>query len=77
MTEYMITIDGGTTRTRLCLWKCDRLVDIVRADVGARTCAVNGDTMIWKQTIHRMMTEVMERNTSQMRISRRSSPAAC
>lgn len=63
MTEYMITIDGGTTRTRLCLWKRDRLVDIVRADVGARTCAVNGDTMIWKQTIHRMMTEVMERNS--------------
>ncbi|OLR55950.1 hypothetical protein BHK98_07695 [Hornefia porci] len=62
MAEYMVTIDGGTTRTRLCLWKGEELADTVRADVGARTCAVNGDTMIWKQTIRRMLTEILERN---------------
>ena len=57
MADY-ITIDGGTTNTRLCLVSDGRILDTVKAQVGAG--AMN--TGLLKETVRKGIEELLKRN---------------
>ncbi len=60
MGKYCITIDGGTTKTRMCIWENrEKLLAVKTEAVGAKSCAVEGNTIIWKKTIRKMLTEIL------------------
>ncbi len=59
MERYCITIDGGTTKTRVCLWKNQKeLITVKTKSIGAKSCAVAGNTDIWKKAIREIMEEI-------------------
>ncbi len=59
MERYCITIDGGTTKTRICLWKYQKeLIAVKEKPIGAKSCAVAGTTDIWKKGIREMLEEI-------------------
>ncbi|EOH72111.1 hypothetical protein [Enterococcus malodoratus] len=56
MKEYTITIDGGTSKTKVCLWNGEgQIVNVQTRNVGARDCAIQGNTTVWKRAIHQMV----------------------
>jgi len=40
---YVITIDTGTTNTRVCLWKNLEFIDSVKREVGVRNTSIDGN----------------------------------
>ncbi|MDK2933835.1 MAG: 2-dehydro-3-deoxygalactonokinase, partial [Clostridiales bacterium] len=40
---YAITIDTGTTNTRVTLWKNQEVIDKVSREVGVRNTAIDGN----------------------------------
>lgn len=47
MEHYLITIDSGTTNTRVALWNQKKAcVDIYKSEIGVRVTAVEGLSLI-------------------------------
>ncbi len=59
MANY-ITIDSGTTNTRICLVKNGKIIDVQKFNVGARK--VIGNNEILKQTIKQGINEILLKN---------------
>lgn len=61
MKGYIITIDGGTSKTKMCLWDSqEKLLKTITRPVGARDCAARGDNEIWKEALHSMIGELLD-----------------
>lgn len=53
MKKFVITVDSGTTNTRAFLWDNHRnLIAMEKAEVGARSTAINGNNAELKQAVH-------------------------
>ncbi|MBP1153601.1 MULTISPECIES: 2-dehydro-3-deoxygalactonokinase [unclassified Paenibacillus] len=59
---FRITIDTGTTNTRVVLWKGYDVVDSLSAEVGVRTTVINGHNEELKSTISELITRVLQTN---------------
>lgn len=59
MTRYL-TVDGGTTNTRICLVEDGRVTDTLRLAVGARLAAGNGELL--KNGVRDGIRTLLERN---------------
>lgn len=60
MKEYTITVDTGTTNTRVCLWNSKRtLIAESKAEVGVRVTAIEGHNGTLKQTVKSCMEQVL------------------
>lgn len=61
MKNYMITIDGGTTNTRVALWNEKKeLIYAAKAEVGVRDAAKEGNSSSLKTAISSMVKEMMQ-----------------
>ena len=50
MEHYLITIDSGTTNTRVALWNQKKAcVDIYKSEIGVRVTAVEGNNKGWPE----------------------------
>ncbi len=61
---YIITIDTGTTNTRVCAWQDTRLLAEAARPVGVRDTAISGST----ETLMRGVSEAVQDALSQARI---------
>ncbi len=59
MSNY-ITIDSGTTNTRICLVKNGKITDVQKFNVGAKKAIGNNEVL--KQTIKQGIKEILEKN---------------
>ncbi len=55
----IITIDSGTTNTRVCLWRQGRLLSHSGAPVGVRDCVASGSNHVLKQAIRTAIEAVL------------------
>ena len=61
MKEYTITVDTGTTNTRVILWNSKReLVGMSKSDVGVRVTAIEGNNLSLKNAVRGCMEEVLK-----------------
>lgn len=62
--NYFITIDGGTTNTRIYLWDNENsLIDRIGLDIGVRDTAIDGDNQRLKIAIGMGIKEVLNKNS--------------
>lgn len=60
---YFITLDTGTTNTRVTLWnKNKEKIDMVFYEVGVRDTAIDGNNDKLKETIREGISEILQRN---------------
>lgn len=60
--KYVVTVDGGTTKTRLCVWDLQgNILKTVMYHVGARDSALHSGSKIWKDTVRNMIREAAEK----------------
>ncbi|MFT5875411.1 MAG: 2-dehydro-3-deoxygalactonokinase [Clostridium sp.] len=59
---YVITLDTGTTNTRVTLWKNKELVDKVSREVGVRDTAIDGNNVRLKSNIKEAIDEILKKN---------------
>lgn len=59
---YVITLDTGTTNTRVTLWNNKEVVDKVFRDVGVRNTAIDGNNAKLKKAIKEAIDEILKRN---------------
>lgn len=60
---YIITIDGGTTNTRVYLWTKDgKTIDSRRDGTGVRDTAVDGNNQRLKQAVREMLVSLIQEN---------------
>lgn len=59
---YRITIDTGTTNTRVVLWKKYDAVDSLTAEVGVRTTVINGNNDALKSTVGELIHRLLQTN---------------
>ncbi|GMQ57971.1 2-dehydro-3-deoxygalactonokinase [Vallitalea sediminicola] len=63
MNKYIITIDTGTTNTRIILWRKDReLVDSIKISVGVRNTAIDGNNSELKKAIKQGLEQILNIN---------------
>lgn len=63
MKKYLITIDGGTTNTRVALWKENReFLTAVKSEVGVKDTARDGTNARLKNAVKSMLEEILQRN---------------
>lgn len=63
MKSYIITIDGGTTNTRVCLWNQDNeCLDIEKSEVGVRNTAMDGNNQKLAKSIRNQISALLNRN---------------
>lgn len=61
MRKYIITIDGGTTNTRVALWDEDKKIKyFVKSKIGVRDVAREGNNNGLKKTLRQMIQRLME-----------------
>ncbi len=60
---YIITIDTGTTNTRVCLWHNERAVEIAKRSIGVRNTGIDGHNGQLRAAIHEAIQELMQRRT--------------
>lgn len=62
---YIITIDSGTSNTRMYLWDAQgSCVDSFRAPVGVRNTATEGSNRLLKTTVREGLNSLLEKNSS-------------
>ena len=59
--EYIITIDGGTTNTRVFLWKDGEMLESYKEEVGVRDTAIHGNNNRLKATVKKGIETVIKR----------------
>ena len=60
--KYMITIDGGTTNTRIALWNSDHIcVDIYKSEAGVRETAISGSNKKLLDTVKEGICILLEK----------------
>lgn len=59
MDNWIITLDGGTTNTRACLWKNEELVARSDREVGVRCTAEDGNNSRLKEAVRDCIREVL------------------
>ena len=59
---FTITIDAGTTNTRVILWKNAEAIDKVSYEVGVRNTAVDGNNLKLKNAVSKSIIEVLDKN---------------
>lgn len=59
---FRITIDTGTTNTRVVLWKLYDVIDSLTAEVGVRTTVINGHNEELKSTISELIKRLLQTN---------------
>lgn len=59
---YIITLDTGTTNTRVTLWKNEEVVDKVSCEVGVRNTAIDGNNSELKCAIREAINEILYKN---------------
>ncbi len=59
MENWIITVDGGTTNTRACLWKGETLVSRAGREVGVRCTAVDGNNNRLKEAVRDCIREAL------------------
>lgn len=59
MADWLITLDGGTTNTRVNLWKDDAIVAQAGREVGVRCTAVDGNNARLKEAVRDCIREVL------------------
>ncbi len=63
MSDYIITIDGGTTNTRCILWNNKReKVDEGKRNVGVRNTAIDGNNGKLKAAVKEILEELLSNN---------------
>lgn len=61
MSGYVVTVDTGTTNTRVYLWDKSKVcVASAKSETGVRNTAVDGDNSRLKKAIHDCMEEVLK-----------------
>ena len=61
--RYLISIDGGTTNTRVYLWRGDHSVaDRTASEMGVRNTAISGSNDGLKQAVKGMLQQLLQRN---------------
>lgn len=59
---YIITLDTGTTNTRVTLWKNNEVMYKVHKEVGVRDTAIEGNNQKLKDSIKYSIEEVLDKN---------------
>lgn len=59
---YIVTIDTGTTNTRVCLWQDNRFIDAVKRSVGVRNTSIDGDNHQIMEGISEAFAELLSTN---------------
>lgn len=59
MFQYTITVDGGTSNTRVYLWEGREFLGTKRAKIGVKSTAINGDNADLKRTIHELLSYLL------------------
>ncbi|WP_407728515.1 2-dehydro-3-deoxygalactonokinase (plasmid) [Priestia megaterium] len=59
---YIITLDTGTTNTRVTLWENNELIYKVYKEVGVRDTAIEGNNKKLKDSIKQSIEEVLDKN---------------
>jgi len=62
MNNHIITIDTGTTNTRIILWKDMELVDISKISIGVRNTVIEGNNSVLKQAIKQGLEQLLNIN---------------
>lgn len=61
MKEYVITVDGGTTNTRVALWSLKKeLLSFEKLEIGAKDTEGDGNNIRLKNAVKGMLNKVME-----------------
>lgn len=61
--QYIITVDGGTSKTRVCLWNTDgEILAVKEKNIGAKDSATHGTNELWKKLIHDLLLEIQNEN---------------
>lgn len=61
--QYIVTVDGGTSKTRVYLWSTDgRILATKEKNIGAKDSAAHGSTRAWKNSIRNMLLEIQKEN---------------
>lgn len=61
MKEYVITVDGGTTNTRVALWNLKKeLLSFEKLEIGAKDTEADGNNIRLKNAVKGMIGTVME-----------------
>lgn len=62
MNNYIITIDSGTTNTRVLLWDNEhKICAIEKREAGLRNCAIDGNTDVVRTTLKECISEVLKK----------------
>lgn len=64
---FRITIDTGTTNTRVVLWKAYDAMDSVTAEVGVRNTVIDGSNEALKTTIGELIKKLLQANKLDLR----------
>lgn len=59
---YVITLDTGTTNSRVTLWKSEDVLDKVSREVGVRDTAIDGNNTRLKSAIKEAIDEILKKN---------------
>lgn len=60
MKKYVITLDTGTTNTRVMLWdEQNRLISTAKAEVGVRNTAIDGNNQRLKEAVKSCLEQVL------------------
>lgn len=63
MKKYMITIDTGTTNTRVILWDEERRITATaKTEIGVRNTAIDGNNERLKKAVHDCIEKVLEKS---------------
>ena len=63
MGKYVVTVDAGTTNTRVFLWnKYRMMVASAESETGVRNTAIDGNNDLLKKTIHDCIEAVLEQS---------------
>ncbi len=61
--QHIVTVDGGTSKTRVYLWSTDgKILAVKEKNIGAKDSATHGTTEIWKNSIRDMILEICREN---------------
>lgn len=60
VTMYVVTIDTGTTNTRICIWKNDAVLAKSSRPIGVRNTAITGNTHTLISAIKEAIDEALE-----------------
>lgn len=61
MDKYLITVDGGTTNTRVYLWnEKKKLISSAKREIGVRDTAIDGNNSALKRAVKEMIEAVLK-----------------